>query len=87
MVEATRRASQLYPTNATLHAELAQASGDIGMFADAVKEAREALRYDALTPHEDKKLPAALRKQIESDLPGWEKSAQQQPIGGPRVKP
>lgn len=82
IVEATRRASRLYPSNATLHAELALASAEIGMFGDAAKEAEEALRYDGLTPHADKKLAPALRKQIEAELPGWKKSALSMPVNG-----
>src|SRR5271166_819562 len=34
IVEATRTASRLYPTNATLHARLAEASAEISMFRD-----------------------------------------------------
>ncbi|AGA25694.1 O-antigen ligase family protein [Singulisphaera acidiphila] len=82
IVEATRRASRLYPSNATLHAELALASAEIGMYGDAAKEAEEALRYDGLTPHADKKLAPLLRKQIEAELPGWKKSAISMPAGG-----
>ena len=73
-VHATRTASRLYPTHATLHAELAEASAAIGMIPDAMTEAREALRLDRLTPHLDKKLPDAVRKRIEAQLPAWEKS-------------
>ena len=76
IVEAFRRASRLYPTNATLHAELAESSAEIGKFDDALKEAREALKYDGLTPHQDKKLTPRLRKRLEDALPKWEKSAQ-----------
>lgn len=82
IVEATRRASRLYPSNASLHAELALASAEIGMYGDAAKEAEEALRYDGLTPHADKKLPSPLRKQIEAELPSWKKSASSMPVGG-----
>ncbi len=76
IVEATRRASRLYPSNATLHARLAEASAEIHMFHDAVKEAREALRLDALTPHLDKKLDPALKKSLQEQLPAWEKAAE-----------
>ena len=75
VVHATRTASRLYPTHATLHAELAQASAEISMIPDAVREAREALRLDRLTPHLDKKLPDDLRKRLEAQLPAWEQSA------------
>ena len=77
IVEATRTASRLYPTNATLHARLAEASAEISMFRDAVTEAQEALRLDAITPHQDKKLDSAQREQLKANLPAWmEKAAQ-----------
>jgi hypothetical protein len=77
IVEATRTASRLYPTNAMLHARLAEASAEISMFRDAVTEAQEALRLDGITPHLDKKLPDARREQLEAKLPDWtEKAAQ-----------
>ncbi len=60
IVKETRTATLLYPSNAMLHARLAEASAEISMFGDAVKEAEEALRLDlALTPHPDKRLPAS----------------------------
>lgn len=71
VVEATRTASRLYPTNALLHARLAAASAEVSMFQDAAEEAREALRLDALTPHADKKLPTSVRRELESKLPEW----------------
>jgi O-Antigen ligase len=77
VVEATRTASRLYPTNATLHARLAEASAEISMFRDAVTEAQEALRLDAITHHLDKKLANAQREQLKAKLPDWtEKAAQ-----------
>ncbi len=57
IAKATRQAVRLYPTSAALRAELAQASADLGMYADAAAEARVALQLDAITPHLDKKLP------------------------------
>ena len=77
IVEATRTASRLYPTNAMLHARLAEASASVSMFQDAATEAREALRLDGLTPHLNKKLPDAVRKRLEEELPGWEQKAGQ----------
>jgi hypothetical protein len=75
VVEGLRKASLLYPTNATLHARLAEASAEIGRFPDAVIEAREALRLDRLTPHLDRKLSPALRPSLEGQLPVWEKAS------------
>ncbi|MDG3006993.1 O-antigen ligase family protein [Paludisphaera mucosa] len=81
IVEATRTASRLYPTNASLHARLAEASAEISMFPDAAEEAREALRLDALTPHADKKLAPAVRLRLQENLPRWS-----EPPGGPSPK-
>lgn len=75
IVHATRRASQLYPTLASLRARLAEASGDIGMTGDAATEGRKALALDAATPHPDKKLEPAVRLWLESRIPDWERSA------------
>jgi MFS family permease len=77
IVEATRTASRIYPTNALLHAQLADASAEISMFPDALAEAREALRLDGLTPHENKKLPGSLREHLEAMIPDWSKKADQ----------
>jgi hypothetical protein len=87
IVEADRRAVLLYPTNASLHARLAEASADIGMTPDAVKEGREALRLDELTPHEDRKLDASVRQWLQSRLPAWEKATSEaQSIATPKPK-
>ncbi|MBV8554118.1 MAG: O-antigen ligase family protein [Planctomycetaceae bacterium] len=77
VVEATRKATLLYPNNAALHAELADASATIGVFPDAAREAHEALRLDDLMPHRDRKLPTATRRWLEKQLPTWEASAAQ----------
>jgi hypothetical protein len=74
VVEATRTASRLNPTDALLHARLAEASAEIGMTPDAVREAKEALRLDRLTPHAERKLPAPVRARLEAALPGWEQA-------------
>lgn len=74
-VQSCRTASRLYPTNASLHAWLAEASAEIGMIHDALTEGREALRLDALTPHADKKLDPDLRLWLQNNLPKWEGAA------------
>jgi hypothetical protein len=77
VVEATRRATRLNPTNAELHARLAEASAGISMFRDAASEAEEALRLDQITPHLDKKLPDQVRTRLQAQLPDWkDRSAQ-----------
>lgn len=81
VVEAVRTATQLYPTNAVLHARLAEASAEVSMFGDAAAEAREALRLDALTPHADKKLPDAVRARLRENEPRWAER------GGPTAAP
>jgi hypothetical protein len=87
VVRETRRASQQHPTLASLHAELAETSADIGMFADAAKEAREALRLDRLTPHADKKLRDKGRERLQKVLPEWEKAAENSPNVDPSTRP
>ena len=59
---------RLYPTSAVLRAEYAMALKKIGT-SEATTESRrqrdEAIRLDAITPHEDKKLPVGLRARLE----------------------
>ena len=83
IIKETRFATFLYPTNAELRARLAEASAQIGMFQDAVNEAKEALRLDQITPHADKKLPAEERNRLQSELPKWSESAAAMPIHAP----
>jgi hypothetical protein len=68
IVKELRTASQLYPSDARLHARLAEASAEISMHGDAIKEAAEALRLDDLNPHLDKKLSRAEREHVEAML-------------------
>ncbi len=77
IVAATRRASRLNPTNAQLHARLAEASAAISMYRDAVTEAEEALRLDRITPHLDKKLPDRVRSRLEGRLSDWKERSTQ----------
>jgi hypothetical protein len=75
IVKETRIATLLYPSNASLHARLAEASAEISMFGDALKEAQEALRLDGLTPHPDKKLPEPIRTRLEGQVAEWTEKA------------
>ena len=50
VVEATRKATLLYPNNATLHAELADASSTIGVFADAARTRGDPARRPHAAP-------------------------------------
>jgi hypothetical protein len=79
IVEATRTASRLNPTNSELHARLAHASADISMYQDAVAEASEALRLDRITPHLDRKLPEEVRSRLEEMIPKWSADAAKMP--------
>ncbi len=83
MVKAARRAASVYPTSATLRAELAQASADIGMYPDAVLEADQALKLDGLTPHLDKKLSPAGRSYLAARIPEWRAKADEPPPKAP----
>ena len=80
MIKSTRLASLLYPTKIELHARLAEASAEIGMYQDAVDEATEALRLDRITPHRDKKLPEAIRNRLEAEIPSWSENAAKNPM-------
>jgi hypothetical protein len=71
-INAAARAVELYPTNATLRADLAQACSADGRFAEAARQAREALRLDAITPHRDKKLKKPVRERLKTELPRWD---------------
>jgi len=42
-----------------------------------VTEAQEALRLDAITPHNDKKLAKSQREQLKAKLPDWTEQAAQ----------
>ncbi len=61
---AFERAIELYPNNATYHGRLAEAYARLGRDDDAIREAKAAFRLDELTPHQDKKLQAPLRKRL-----------------------
>jgi hypothetical protein len=80
IVKSTRTATRLHPTNAELHARLADASAAINMYQDAVDEANAALRLDRLTPHHDKKLPEGIRQRLEELVPSWQENAAKMPI-------
>ena len=67
-VDALARAALLYPASAAYRAELADALYTLNRRPEADREAREALRLDAATPHIDKKLLAPLRASIADRL-------------------
>lgn len=67
-VRAYRRAAELYPNSALIHAKLAERLLKAGRRADFRVEAELALRLDGITPHEDKKLPADQRERLRRAL-------------------
>ena len=71
-VNALGHAVALYPTNAPLRAELAEASGDAERPLDAAREAEVALALDRRTPHPDKKLSGAVRERLVKALERWQ---------------
>jgi hypothetical protein len=86
IAKACRWAARIYPTSATIRAELAQASSEIGMYPDAVREAKQALLLDGLTPHLDKKLSKNTRAYLEAQIPRWEIQAKEPPPAPPSAK-
>ncbi len=67
---AEKTADKLYPNSGSDHAALAamyQISGDEAAYR---REARAALELDRRMPHEDKKLPQPLRRQLEAAAEG-----------------
>ena len=79
IAKASRQAVRLYPTSAPLRADLAEASADLGMFPDAVAEARNALQLDQLMPHADKKLSDAARDYLTAQVERWGEQAKTPP--------
>ncbi len=71
IVRAARWLARLHPTSAALRAQLALASADLSMYADAVAEAEQAIRLHDLTPHADKKLPEATARDLKAKMPQW----------------
>ena len=70
----------LYPTNAELHARLAEASAEISMYQDAVTRPRKHCGSTGLRRITDKKLPQAIRERLEALIPKWTENAAKMPI-------
>jgi O-antigen ligase len=88
ITEASRAAVLLNPTYAALRAALAEASADTGMYPDALDEGLEALRLDALTPHDDRKLDPAVRQWLDGRIPEWKKTVDEaKAVVEPKRKP
>ena len=58
------RAVARYPNSALYHARLADALHDVGGQKRSRREAKTALELDRAMPHDDKKLPASVRKRL-----------------------
>jgi tetratricopeptide (TPR) repeat protein len=69
-IQSYRRCVEIYPTNATLHARLANSLWQAGEQEAARAEMTRALELDALTPHSDKKLATQDRERIAKRLGG-----------------
>jgi tetratricopeptide (TPR) repeat protein len=69
-IQSYRRCVEIYPTNATLHARLANSLWQAGEQEAARAEMTRALQLDALTPHLDKKLTTQDRERIAKRLGG-----------------
>jgi len=66
--EAYDRAVDFYPNSGLLRAKAALAHLAAGESADFRRQAKVALRLDAVTPHLDKKLPEDVREQLRREL-------------------
>ena len=65
-IEIARRAVELYPGSGGDHAALAMIYRLAGDEAAYRREAQAALELDRRMPHEDKKLPEALRRELQT---------------------
>jgi tetratricopeptide (TPR) repeat protein len=63
-LDAARTVTRLHPTSAIAFAELAEVAADARQLDEARQAAETALELDCITPHEDKKLPPALRARM-----------------------
>jgi tetratricopeptide (TPR) repeat protein len=63
-IAAYRRAVELYPNKAAIHARLAMALRAGGQRDAARREAAAALRLDDLNPHQELRLSPLVRKQL-----------------------
>lgn len=61
----------LYPTQASLRAELADALADSGNFDEALKQGRRARDLDDAMPHLDKKMLPEVRAWLNENMPKW----------------
>jgi hypothetical protein len=66
--EFLRRATVLYPNSATIRGEYAMILTKGEQSSEAQRQAKMALDLDTATPHADKKLPAELKRRLESLL-------------------
>ena len=67
----------LYPTNANLRADLADALAEVGRFDEAVEQGRRARLLDNEMSHLDKKMLPDLRVRLNANMPRWRARADQ----------
>jgi O-antigen ligase len=72
-VNALAKICRMYPSSAAYHASLADALAAEKRLTDALREGREALRLDSVTPHKSAKLPKADRARLEESMRDWAK--------------
>ncbi len=70
-LDACLAACDIYPTDATLRAELAEAQAESDHFPQAIEEGQYALELDRGTPHLDKKLRDNVRTRLQASLKKW----------------
>jgi len=72
--DACLKACDLYPTDASLRADLAEALADLELFPESVVQGRLALKLSDQTPHTDKKLSEKVREKLTQDILKWDVS-------------
>lgn len=74
-VNACGAACVLYPSDATLRADLAVALADLDRFGEAAEQGRKATKLDEATPHADRKLSNTMRTRLNELIPLWRSKA------------
>ena len=87
LVRTYAMAVDIYPNNAPLRADLAEAAAEAGDFGLATRQAEEALRLHEQTPHLDKQLQAPRKASLESRIPDWKQELPPDPRPTPTSSP
>ncbi len=75
IAKAARQSVRLYPTSAPFRIELADASAQLGLYPDAIAEARVAIQLDDLMPHKERNLTPRQRSDLQQQIVGWQEQA------------